>query len=267
MLKDRYDLTKSDAARFRPRYKNSYCGWFGVVDCAYKFDNPNIKVAAAYGYVSGDTNPHEVEKNKNYHDFVGINEWYCGKRVPSVFLLCEKIIKVPVSFSENSTKVTIDNTFSNLHHFGFGATWWPQCCKSKKVKINPNALFFWRARGSLKYDVTKSFKDGDYSNNEEFKYGLVDRTTGKPYGYASKYLGTELNLVISSEPLPDFSVFATAAIFIPGGFYKDIKGIPNGDIFTKIHKDIRKEYKLNPLDYRLNDDTAFFLDAGVSYKF
>ena len=256
IIQSRYDsdynlngLANKDT-RFRKQYKNHYCGWFGLIDAAYLFENPKIKVAAAYGYISGDNNPHEVEENKNYKDFIGLNEWYAGKRVRSIFLLGERVIILPLSLTENTKGITIDNTFSNMHHVGMGFTWWPSIAKSKKFKITPNSLFFWRSNNSLKYN----------SSEEKLSDGIMKNTK------ASRYIGTEFNISIEVEPIKDLLFYAVAAAFVPGGFYKDIKALPiYPDIYGKL--DAVTKANVNMADYRLNTDTAFFLDLGIKFSF
>ncbi|MFH1643629.1 MAG: hypothetical protein ABIA74_00440, partial [bacterium] len=268
VMESRYDGTKrndgtyTDATdRFRPLIEHDLCGFFALADTSYLIKPWNLRIALAYAYASGDSNPHETEKNTRYNDFIGINEWYAGKRVPSVFLLSEKIIPQPLSLTSDTKKVYVDDHFSNLQSIGFGLNWKPKITSSKKVRINPNALFFWRTSGSLKYDVTKA-KDGAPEYRENFSKGVV------PNSEASKYLGTELNIIMETKPLPDLMFYATLAAFIPGGFYKDIKGVPlygYPNVFSSL--DAQTRGQVNLADYRLGDDTAYFMDIGIKYEF
>ena len=77
-----------------------------VVDSSYLFEDVDLKVAAAYGYASGDDNPHTVERDKNYKGFVGLHELYAGKRVPSVFVLDARKVKRPLTLVDVKGETT-----------------------------------------------------------------------------------------------------------------------------------------------------------------
>ena len=134
-----------------------------------------------------------------------------------------------------------------MHNFGFAVTYFPKFLKSKKLSLNSNILFFWRACTSLKFDA---------ENNR-----ILDEK-------ASKYLGTECNVLMGMELLKDFRLFSNFAIFFPGDFYKDIKGIKlYPDVYSKLNPAIIDRYNLKAKDYRLSNDTAWFLRIGVRYDF
>ena len=65
-----------------------------VVDAAYTFDKWPLSLAIAYGYASGDENPHKEAKNKTHNGFVGLHECYIGKRVKSVFY-DDRVLQLP----------------------------------------------------------------------------------------------------------------------------------------------------------------------------
>ncbi len=65
-----------------------------VADAAYTIARPQIKVAIAGGYASGDENPNKDLEDPNdsnvdgdFSGFIGLQEIYTGKRVRSGFLL------------------------------------------------------------------------------------------------------------------------------------------------------------------------------------
>lgn len=233
--------------RFRPRYVNNFNGWMAVVDAAYNFEDVNLKVAAAYGYATGDTNPHVIEQTKDFRGFVGLHEWYAGKRVKSIILLDERNLKRPVSLpADQSAASAVDLSFSDLQHFGLSLEWKPKL-KDKILVINPNALAFWKTHTSKKYDPVTG-----RSTNED----------------ASKFMGTELNLVTKYSPLKDLSIFANFAVFTPGKFFEDVKGTKlEGDYFeTFIPEDAQADAD-DESRFRLNTSTAVHMNIGFEYRF
>lgn len=237
--------------RLRPEYKNKLRGWMGVLDGAYTFQTWNLTLALAYGYVSGDKNPQYPEKNKTYKGFIGVDECYCGKRVKSIFY-DERDLQVPASFDAIRGRVAQEMAFTNLQFTGLSATWKPAFAKAKKLSFNPNMLFYWKNYASRKY-----------------AYDVVTPRAGSVLREkASKFLGTELNVMVQSELLQDLKAFGTVATFIPGTYFKDIKGVPldTQDYFTEnVNQGVKVD--IHPIHYRLGDDVAYLITAGMSYTF
>lgn len=235
--------------RFRCPYKVKFDGWMAVVDGSYLIDSISLKLAAAYGFASGDKYPHDTETNKTYHGFVGLHELYCGKRVPSVFLLDARKVKRPLTLVEGgdgyAAEMQSDSAFTDLEHVGFGLTWNPKCLKKHNFELNPNLLFFWKDHVSKAYDreaETLSCKD------------------------AGKYIGSEFNVLAQFAILKGLYLKGVFAVFFPGSYYKDIKGVPlERDLFNKL-----EEWDWESLDsanYRLGSDTAFYCALALEYKF
>ncbi len=241
--------TPTTANRFRPAFTNELRGWMFVTDAAYKLPTYNLKFAVAYGYASGDANPHENEVNKTYKGFIGLNESYCGKRVQSVFLLDKRLLKMPTALTRNSDELTADLAFTDMHLLGAGTTWTPTV-GGKKVNINPNMLFFWKDSTSKKVIVgTGGANDWSASETEN----------------ARKYMGSELNLVTDIEVLKDLKVFGKFAVFLPGSYFTDVAGVPlDDDFFVRIDKDVAG-YQAK--DFRLGNETAYHANVGLEYKF
>ena len=241
--------------RFRPAYTNKLRGWMGVVDGAYTFKEQNVKVALAYGYASGDVNPHESETDKTYRGFIGLDEWYSGKRVPSIFLLDQRLAVRPLSLTPDSAKypdkiVDIENdiSFTDIHTLGTGATWTPTA-GGKKFTLNPNILLFWRDSSSKKVGSLDA-------------RGNVQPSTDD----ASKFMGTEINTVAKCELLKDLSMYGNFAVFIPGQYYEDVAGIPlSGDFYSKLDEAVQGYF--NPRAFRLSHNTAYHANVGLEYKF
>ncbi|KKQ32973.1 MAG: hypothetical protein US49_C0003G0001 [candidate division TM6 bacterium GW2011_GWF2_37_49] len=242
--------------RFRQGYTNDLRGWMGVIDAAYSWRPCKLKFAVSYGYASGDTDPHREQKSKKYNGFIGIHESYMGKRVPSIFMLDMRLLKCPLALpnpdklpTNETLNVEIDMSFTDIQTFGLGVTWSPKIGHST-FDINPNATMFWNACDSHK-----------------IIYDTVDRSKVliSP-DLARKYFGTELNLITKSEIIKDLTLFGRFAMFIPGGYFKDVAGIPlDGDFFNKLAEPVRGEY--NPKDFRLGSDNAYHVNIGLDYKF
>jgi hypothetical protein len=253
------DTYKSDDIRFRPAYTNKLDGWMLVVDGAYNLKKADLKLALAYGYASGDTAPHRIEKDKTYHGFVGLNEQYNGTRVTSIIMLDERSVKRPVGLAvdqggSGKIKADQDTSFTDLQLVGFGATWKPKC-RIKGLSLNPNVLGFWKAHESYKVITTPGTAT------------TPARTTVDTPNKARSYMGTELNILGKCTVITDLTMFANFAVFIPGGYYADVKGVPlSGDYFDKVVQDDRNEV-LDASQFRLSDDTAYHLNIGFEYKF
>lgn len=237
---------KDDLDRFRPAYKNELRGWMAVADAAYTFEDHNLTLAAAYGFASGDSKDiHGEEVDKKHHGFIGLHEYYTGKRVSSVIILDERQTETPATLKVNDEESDSGIGFTDLQHVGFGATWKPMAW-NKKFSINPNVLGFWKASTIKKFDADL----GKVSEKD-----------------ARKYMGTEFNIVSSVEVIQNLKVFGNVAFFVPGGFYTDEKGIALGgnDIFNKLVAEAQAQVKA--ADYRLGDNTAYHINLGLEYVF
>ena len=249
--------------RFRPAYKNKYRGWMAVIDAAYHIEKANLKAAVSYGYASGDKNPHVEEKNKNYDGFVGLNECYSGKRVPSLFILDARKVKRPLTLKAGSvSSISTDDTFSDLHFVGLGFTWKPEVFKNKKFVMTPNMLFFWKAHTSPAYCKPEATGCTIQCNGKTvtLKEGVATNKN------AGKFLGTEFNVSESIEVLKDLTVTSDFAVFVPGTYYDDIQGAPMAGVdFQKLEEaDLQG---IPSAQYRLANDPAFFIRVGAEYKF
>jgi hypothetical protein len=239
---------QSAADRYRTAYTNTYGGWMGVLDAAYNFKEAKTKLALGGGYASGDGDPDREQKSKTYKGFVGLNEIYSGKRIKSVIVLDERVLQRPVILSTaGNIEASKDLSFTDLAFGGMSAVWTPNLL-NKKWTINSNGLLFWKAYQENKPNVAKD--------------GTATLTDQK----ASKFMGTELNLLTRVELLKDFCLFANLGVFVPGGYFKDFSGIALGkDEFIKAFDDIATVADVK--DYRLKSDNAYHMNIGFSYKF
>jgi len=245
------DAYTTEQNRFRPAYKNEFKGWMAVADMAYNLRKWNLKLALSWSYASGDFDPHRQEKDKNYNGFVGLHESYFGKRVPSIFIMDQRLLMRPLSLAYYPGKEKLidaenDISFTNIQMYGAGLTWIPKYGENKNVYINPNVIGFWATKSSHKIDYNG--KEAVISPN-----------------MARDYMGTELNLVVKSEILKDLTLFGKFAAFFPGGYFEDMAGIPlDGDYFKKQAIPVEQ---YDPRDFRLAADTAYHMNIGLEFKF
>ncbi|MFC1854576.1 hypothetical protein ACFLY6_01760 [Candidatus Dependentiae bacterium] len=233
--------------RTRDSYNNKYRGWMGVWDIAYTLQRPQLKMAACCGWVTGDSNPNATETDKEYRGFVGLNELYKGKRVTSVFVLDGRTLKRPLTFSEYDNKMQFageDGSFTDLRFVGYSMSYVIEKFKHKNPLIQTNSILFWK----------------DY---EQFKAvnGTVSETEK-----ASRFLGAEFNVIAKVDPLENMTVSACGGVFLPGGYYKDIKGTQvRADQFTDL--DVADTQNVDSTTYRIGNDVAYFFKMAVEYRF
>ncbi len=242
---------QSTVDRIRPAYRNAYAGLMFVADLTYHPQKRNVRISGAYGYSSGDQNPHIIEADKTYKGFVGLHECYSGQRVKSIILLDARNIKRPLSFDSRvkTQEVGEDNSFSDLHYFGVGGTWLPQTYHTKKMSITGNVMGFVKAFPSAKIIL-------DINGNPSVS----------PTDLARRFLGTEINAILAFSPLPNMNISITGGIFFPGDYYQDIKGARLRDDFTTGLE--RQGVNIaDPDKFRIGTDTIFVGNMAVSYIF
>jgi len=239
---------RSASNRIRPAYENKYRGFMGMLDTFYKLGSMNAVFSTAAGFLSGGSNPHASETNKNYRGFVAIHEYYTGKYVTSAFMFDTRTIKRPLVFEPGASAVE-DGSLTDLVFAGYGFTWNPESYKHKKLTWNANMLYFFKELAS--YKVIKN-DDGSY--------------TPSTTEFARSFMGTEVNSVLSFEPVKGMTVSLKAAAFFPGTYYQDIKGIAlPGDVFSKL--DATDTQNIDSAAYRLSTDTAYNSQIAVEYRF
>jgi len=249
--------------RFRPSYSNKFAGHMLVADCAYWFKPDVLRVALTCGYSSGDENPNIVlddptatERDTVYGGFIGLQEIYSGKRVRSVFVIGGQRITRPLSAPEleiikerQQFAVSVEG-FSNLVYIGTGLQWTPDSY-SRKIRVNPNLLYYWQEKESKKYCLAL----------------LGSETSESLDGDASKRLGLEANIFLEVNWLDNFKGFLAAAIFVPGQHFDDIIGKPtNSAQFTEVDRDDRYcvDFNQYPL---VGNRSAYVLNFGFEYSF
>lgn len=253
-------LLHSASNRFRKEFKVEFKGWMGVFDTSYKLKTQDLKFAAGVGFASGDKNPFRPDPTvagevRKYKGWVGLQEQYVGKRVISMFVLDARKLKRPMSISiDNESESGDDNSFTDLFFTGIGASWFPREHNEDKFCMTSNLLFYWKVHKAHRFD------------RETLTFSRTQ--------FASKFLGTEWNMLTKYELFQYLQLFANMAVFLPGTFYRHMKGMPlRDDIFKKLDLpndsslNILGDNNLDPSDYRLGNNLAFMLNIGLVYRF
>ena len=248
----------NDSNRFTDPYTNIFRGSMFVFDMNYRIPELDLKLSSAVGFASGDRNPNRDEEfpgdsefDDFYDGFIGLQESFSGKRVKSYVILsgvgrAPRPLAFPTPDTFEPFPTTISR-FSNLLFTGAGVTWRP-CWSCRKWDINPNVLAFWVDR------PLRSFNGVTQANR---------------FTDARRFLGTEFNLFFECELLPDLRFFGVTALFVPGTFYKDIKGRP----LNKAQQEFNRQLEANgnstlaPRVPFLGTDTAYFLNLGLEYRY
>lgn len=234
----------NSSRRFRQEQIKDLRGWMAVVDAAYLIRPINVKLAATYGFASGDEHSNFCESDKTYTGFVGMLEGYSGSKVESLYLLGGRFTRRPLPLQPGQSEVSDESAFSDLQYVGTSASWLP-FKDPKLMSLSTNILLFWKEAATRAYNADC----GTFSDC-----------------CASKYLGTEWNMRLKYQTIKDLSIFADIGLFFPGGFYKDIKGMPFADdMFNKLDKSAQT--LVNKNDMRIGDNMAYTLNAGFIYKF
>lgn len=244
------DILYNACNRYRNPYCNTFKGWMLIGDAAFWFYKREVKVAVTGGVASGDANPNEEIKDCDYKGFIGLQEAYAGKRVPSAFVLggagkIKRPLSVPTSveaFNDFSSEVS---GFTDLALAGAGVTWIPADWK-KQFSWNTNILGFWE-------------------HFRTHKFNLVTRKNCKEL--SSPYMGTEINTFIKYDLVKNLRFFTVISIFIPGGHYSDIKGKPLSSEQNKKLDELNLTGSSSAPIPNLGNNMAFTVNAGFEFKF
>jgi hypothetical protein len=174
-----------------------------------------------------------------------MHEWYTGKYVTSAFMFDTRTIKRPLTFSRGDAAIS-DTSLTDIIFNGYGATWKPKAHSNKKLTIGANGLIFYKELAGYK----------------------VDPATGNPITteLARRYMGTEFNLIASMEVMKNLTASIKTAVFLPGGYYQDIKGIAlAGDYYNQL--DAADTMNLPAQNVRMGTDTAFVANFSIDYRF
>jgi hypothetical protein len=189
-----------------------------------------------------------------FSGFVSLQELYSGYRVQSVFVLggtgkAPRPLSIPVGTDVNDRVPSSVTGFTNIAFVGSGIHWFPTYHK-RSIGVRSNILGFWQPKSTNAFDRATSQSLADVK--------------------ARKYLGTELNLFADVDLLDDFDsfkLFAVSSIFIPGGYYKDIKGTPLSKDDLKALDSLDKTGITDDNNPFISDNVAYTLNVGIELRF
>lgn len=259
--------------RFRKPFKLDYAGFMFLGDISYTFEKCPLKIAVAGAYISGDAYPYNEERSRNFNGFMTQRDYnYIGHEVRSLTVLFARIGPRPLNIALN--KLYAYNHYqdmSNLAYFGAGLHWYP-LKKKDKMSINPNVLAFWTPGRVNKWDPNgnPNINTGDPVLNAIQNFALTQARTKLGFtGWesterASRYMGTELNLIAEYFILENLRLYTLDAIFFPGQLYKDLRGQPNRNT-RRI--DITPGREGEAVYESLGTKIAYGLNLGLRYTF
>lgn len=248
--------------RIRPTYKLNYSGLMGLADVAYSFKKTPLKAAASVGYIGGDKYPYNTEEgsnreiSKSYKGFIAQRGFYSGKNVHSIMILEQLVVPRPTNivnrllYAENNYR-----DYSNLQFVGTNVVWYPLAQK-EKLSIEPNILGFWEVSDLKKWDMNAQHPD-DVIRAQLARAGITGWMSDKN---ASKFLGTELNTMVTYNIFKNCSFCWKGWIFKPGQLYYDLKGQPNA--FGR-----RKNPDGSNVILTQGTDASWGFYTGIDYKF
>lgn len=251
--------------RFTDPYENHLRGAMFVFDFAYKFPH-TIKIAGTAGIATGGEDPNkdlasigESNKEKVFKGFVGEQEIYSGKRVRSLFVMSGEG-RIPRVFSIPALD-TIDgeprrtSRFTNLILAGGGVQVKPSI-GSVICDIRSNVLAFWVDKKPRIFEARK------HQNDTFDRFAHVRRVV-------DSFLGVEINFILEAEIIKDLTFIFNSAVFLPGGFFRDLKGVPLTRSEREFHESLNQptqalRVKKIPV---IGNDPGFFVNFAFEYRF
>ena len=228
------------ATRFRDAYKNVYKGSLFVADASVYLYKRDLKASFGGGHVSGDVNPNtqKTGSTRDYNGFVSMQEIYCGIRMRSLILLNSLVRLTPLAAS--SSYVPGIEGLADIKFIGFGLWYKPESSK-RKLDANVNVLAGWQDEPALKF--------------------------GSSTEYASKSLGVEFNAIMSIQLFKDVKLKTDAALFLPGQYYKDLKGTALTKLIASLVKDAEAGVSETGSLPTLSDNSSFQTSMALEYSF
>jgi hypothetical protein len=239
--------------RFRAPYQNAYKGYMIVGDLGYWLYKKDLKFATTAGVASGDMNPNvnladplASKVDGDYRGFISLQELYAGKLVKSVFVMggSKKLVRPLSTPTSGNLFSAVVDAFSNLIFTGVSLNY-ASAESKRKISINPNLLVYWEQFPGNKFHLPTGLS--------------IDEK-------ASKFLGTEFNVIAKGLLSENVVVDCMFAVFQPGSHYNDVKGQP----FTAAQR--KQLDSVDPTDLPdtypiLSTDTAYSFATGVTYTF
>lgn len=251
--------------RFTNPYHNDLRGAMFVCDFAYKLPY-TIKVAGTAGISTGGENPNkdlqsigESNTHRTFRGFIGEQEIYSGKRVRSIYVMSgegrlPRVFSIPAFDLIDGVPARTER-FTNLILAGTGLQIKPKL-GSVVYSIQTNMLAFWVDKRPRVFEATR----------------LGEEKFGPPVHVRKvldSFLGVELNFILEAEVIKDLTFIMNSALFLPGGFFKDLKGVPlEREELAALRKLARPNQGAKVKKFpRIGNDPGFFINFAFEYRF
>lgn len=244
----------SASDRISPTYKNKFRGYMGLLEFSAKIPDHKVAFSGIMALSSGDTNPHSNTIDKKYNGFVGINESFEPKRVKSTIVF-SGIIRRPMALeSDKDPKLTdfLEGAFTDIRILGAGLSFKPELFENAKTGFSLNVLGYWKDHQGYKLSVTTDADGNSVPAVSDQK--------------ARRFLGMECNFLVEVVPMDGLKFAISTGLFMPGGYYTDIKGAKLEDSTTKMLSASDLDASVKNV-YASSDSIAYILGCEFKYSF
>jgi hypothetical protein len=251
------DFATTKTYEYHEPYELKLRGKMGMLDIKYKMKGHPVSVAAALGYFSGDSYPYndavdkylageitndERKAYKNDRDFNGFlplrDYHYNGLWATPMVMFSAGVVPRPQDLSLFwLTNHNDDDSATNIKFIGGGFKWMP-CEDQKKCEVMGNLFWYWED-----LQLTK-WKKADAGDESVLPSGMrtaykAEWNTYKVQGWktdeaASKFLGWELNSIMTYKVADNCELSLRGGVFFPGSIYKDVDGSPNANTYSSV---------------------------------
>ncbi len=251
-----------------PSYDVELAGAMATIDMRYTFDEYPFKVAASFGYFSGDrylndavdnfvaspslSRPLKNQPTRSAKNFLPLRDFYYRGlwALPMIMFNSGRVprpydLSVSDGIAYNETDAATDLIYGTIGcTFSFGETF-------SKLVISPCVGAYWKHSDTPIWDI-KLDQPGLIADeqrvNAENAFILSERPSpllkASDYSYralqgwqttkfANKFLGMEVSCLASYQVTENVDIALKVGIFMPGQFYKDIEGTPNSNTQRK----------------------------------
>jgi hypothetical protein len=256
--------------RFRPAYRLDNRGLMVMADAIYALEEFPIKLAAAGGYISGDSYPYNDETTRISNSFIPQRSRYQGYGVKSFLFFDRMIIPRPLNISHRTLYAQNHlKDLSNLQFLGIGATWFP-FKKESKGHCGIDIMVLGETASIKQWDKNGTHPDPAIETQlvrlrNSLTPGAADKNPTLFSGWestkrASKFLGVEVDTRFHYQLLEHCDATARVSVFVPGQLYKDLDGQPNS-LTRRTDKEGFLRYD------SLGSSTALACTIGLNYRF
>lgn len=292
---------------YHPSQEIELTGKMAMLDIRYTFDDYPLAVAGAFGYFSGDNYPFNDSVDEFYSgtensdkpssllplktskSFLPLRDFhYTGLWALPMVMFNAGIIPRPYNLSLGDKMAFNEQDCATDIIFLFGGFMISPTNNLKKFVINPNIGAYWasaevpawmpnsnaqpplvkeeerinlESSGLLVEKEAAAIKDSDKAYKKMNGWNDPSKT-------ASKYLGWEVNCMLSYQLSQNLELMIKAAVFVPGQRYVDLKEQPNQNTsITSKTVSPNGNYVESYFNKGLGNDIAYGLNCRIGYSF